>query len=417
MRILRIISGLFFLLAIWRCDTSSNIEPVFKDYFIRFYGGNGNHFAEDVLLTSAGQLIILGNVSYSASFNRMYLLITDLEGNVLVEKALGVNQESARDIEPITAGSEAGNFVILSNVRKNPADSLAIRLTIINAQGDSLRSYYYNSLKSQEGFSVTPLSNGGYFVGGRTTDTDPDPSAGNVDLGLIGLVDKEDELVLSINPDFTVQYIRRIGGSTEGACVKILQGPSPFYYYAGYSDRLDGTEAGIASNYEHNFNFRVFTTNPASVPNLVSGAPDQQEVLKSIAQSSTGIFMALGTRLSNPNRPYAALLTSTFSLIDAGILPVSAEGYEAVHVAPSGGSRFLVALNRIGAGNRSDIWVGRVTSEFVIDFQKTFGGPNTDDRVSRVMELPGGDVLVLGTMDITNQRKIALIKLRPNGNF
>lgn len=76
-----------------------------------------------------------------------------------------------------------------------------------------------------------------------------------------------------------------------------------------------------------------------------------------------------------------------------------------------------MALNRIGAGNRSDIWVGRLTSEFVIDFQKAIGGPNTDDRVSRVMELPGGDVLVLATMDITNQRKIALIKLRPNGNF
>lgn len=413
---IRTISGLFFLLVMWRCDTSSNVEPVFKDYFVRYYGGSGNHFAEDMLITPSGRLIILGNVSFSVSSYRMYLIITDLEGNVLAEKPMGVNQETARDIELITAGPEAGNFVILSNVRKNPDDSLAIRLTIINAQGDSLRSYYYNSLKSQEGFSVTPLNNGGYFVGGRTTDTDPDPSAGNVDLGLIGLVDKEDEFVLSINPDFSTEYVRRIGGSTEGACVKILQGTSS-YYFAGYSDRLDGTEPGIAANYEHNFNFRVFTTNPASVPNNVAGTPDRPEILKSVAQSSTGTFMAIGTRLTNPPRPYAALLTSNFSLIDAGILPLSAEGYEAVHVAPSGGSRFLVALNRIGAGNRSDMWVGRITTEFAIDFQKTIGGPNTDDRVSRVMELPGGDVLVLGTMDITNQRKIALIKLRSNGNF
>lgn len=156
-----------------------------------------------------------------------------------------------------------------------------------------------------------------------------------MDLALIGLVDKEDELVVSVRPDFSIEYIRRIGGSTEGACIKILQGASS-YYFTGYSDRLDGTEAGIASNYEHNFNFRVFTTNPASVPNTVSGTPDQPEILKSIAQSSTGTFMALGTRLTNPSRPYAALLTSTFSLIDAGILPLSAEGYEAVHVAPRG---------------------------------------------------------------------------------
>lgn len=413
---IQIISGSMFLLMLWQCDTPANVEPVFRNYFIRYYGGNGNHFAEDVLLTNTGNLIILGNVSYSASLNRMYLIITDIEGNVVVEKPMGENQESARDIEPITAGPEAGNFVILSNVRKNVADSLAIRLTLINAQGDSLKSYYYNSLKSQEGFSVTPLNNGGYFIGGRTTDTDPDPSSGNVDLSLVGLTDKEDELVISVNPDFSVEYVRRIGGSTEGACVKILQGPSS-YFYAGYSDRLDGSEAGIAANYEHNFNFRVFTNNPASVPNFVSGTSGQHEVLKSVAQASSGTILALGTRLTNPRRPFAALLTSTFSPIDAAVLPFFANDYEAVHVAPSGGSRFLVALNRVGAGNTRDIWIGRMNTEFVFDFQTVLGGPNTDDMASCIMELPGGDILVLGTMDITNQRKIALIKLRPDGTF
>lgn len=401
---------------LWRCDSADNVDPVFKNYFIRYYGGDGNHFAQDVLLTPEGRLIIIGNVSFSVSASRMYLIVTDTEGNVLSEKKLGVNQESARDIEPITNGPDAGNYVILSNVRKNADDSLAIRLTVINNQGDSLKSYYYNILKSQEGFSVTPLTTGGYFIGGRTTDTDPDPSSGNVDLSLVGLVDKEDELVLSINPNYSVEYVRRIGGSTEGACVKILQGPSS-YFYAGYSDRLDGTEAGIASNYEHNFNFRVFTTNPASVPNAISGVNNQPEILKSIAQSTGGVFLAIGTRRTTPTRPYAALLTNTFSVIDAGILPVSSDGYEAVHVAPSGGSRFLVALNRIGAGNKSDMWVGRLTTEFSVDFQTVIGGANTDDQVSRVMELPGGDVLVLGTMDITNQKKIALIRLRSNGNF
>lgn len=137
MQIIRKISRLLVLLLIWQCDTPTNVDPEFKNYFIRFYGGNGNHFAEDVLLTPAGRLIILGNVNYSPSTNRMYLIIATLEGDVIVEKPLGGINEAARDIEPVTAGPEAGNFVILSNVRKNADDSLAIRLTVINSEGDS----------------------------------------------------------------------------------------------------------------------------------------------------------------------------------------------------------------------------------------------------------------------------------------
>lgn len=398
------------------CDTAGTVEPLFKEYFIKYYGEDGDQRAVDVLHTPPGSLMILGNTFSSASAYRMYLVITDVQGNVLSERKLGVNQELARDIEPILAGPDAGNYVILSNVRKNADDSTAIRLTVVNNQGDSLKSFYYNSLTSQEGISVTPLSDGHYFIGGRTTDTD---GSANTDLAGLGLVDKGDELVISINPDFSVGYVSRIGGSTEGACIKILQGPTS-YYFAGYSDRLVGSESG-AANYEHNLEFRKFTTDPNSgLLTFTAGTPGLPETLSAIAQSNSGTFLAVGTQQvsSSQTRVYTSLINNTFSPpLSEGVLPLPSGNYEAVHAAPSGASRFLVAANRVLGPGRNDIWIGRINSEFVIDFQATFGGQNNNDRAAAVTELPNGDIVVLGTMNLTNQDKIALIKLKPNGRF
>lgn len=406
--------GFVFCIGLLSCDTEGTVEPLFKQYFIKYYGEDGDQRAVDMVHTPENRLIILGNTMRSSSSQRMYLVIADLQGNVHTEKRLGVNQELARDIEPILAGPDAGNYIVLSNVKKNAADSTAIRLTVISSQGDSLKSFYYNALASQEGISVTPLSDGSYFISGKTTDTD---ASLNAELP-IGLVDKEDQLVLYINPDYSVNYNKRIGGSAEGACIKILQGPTSFYF-AGYSDKLIGSETGI-SNYEHNFEFKVFTSDPASgLLNFNAGTSGLPETLSAICQSNTGTFLAVGTQTvsATQSRVYAALINASFSSAVESILPISTDNYEAVHVAPSGGSRFLVTANRINAAGRSDIWVGRVTTEFVTDFQVAFGEQNTDDHASKVMELPNGDVVVLGTMNLSNQDKIALIKLKTNGRF
>lgn len=410
-------SYIFSLMLAFSCETASNVTPAFRQYFMRFYGENGNQFGVDMIPLTSGNLMIAGNSYQSPSVYRMYLLIVDAEGNVLREKSLGVNQELAQDIEFIPAGPDAGNYVLLSNVRKNSNDSTAIRMTIVSPGGDSLKSYYYNLLASQVGKSVKPLNDGSFFICGNTTDTD---NTENTDLGAVGLNDIEDQLVIMINPDYSVNYAKRIGGSSRGSCIKILQGAG-VYYYAGFSDRLVGSESG-ASNYENNFEFRVFTVNPASgITNFFAGTPVLGEEMAALTRSPSGIFMAVGTQIisSIQKRIYAALINNTFStVIGEGTIPVSTtEALEGVHVAPYGGSRFLVAANLVNAQGRSNIWLARINSEFNLDFQSVFGGTGTDDRVSRVMELPGGDIMLLGTMDLSNQRKIALIRLRPDGRF
>jgi hypothetical protein len=50
-------------------------------------------------------------------------------------------------------------------------------------------------------------------------------------------------------------------------------------------------------------------------------------------------------------------------------------------------------------------------------YARKFGGSNNDDTGSRILQLDNGDVLILGTMELVNQKKMALIKIKPDGSF
>jgi len=166
-----LIVGSLFL---FTCDTKNNIDPVFKNYFIKYYGEDGNHEAKDFIINDDGTVIIVGTVTFGQTVltKRVYIVKTDLEGNELWNKTLGSDfNEEAADIEPIVGGPDAGNFLILSNFDK-ATDQTNIRLTVINSSGDSLRSFNYAQYLSLRGKSVTSTTSGVMYLAGLTTDID-----------------------------------------------------------------------------------------------------------------------------------------------------------------------------------------------------------------------------------------------------
>jgi hypothetical protein len=353
----------------------------------------------------------------------MYVVKADAEGNQVWSKTFGSSaDEFPQDIEPITSGPDAGNFVILSNVGRS-ADGYDIRLTVINANGDSLKSTLFTLFESQEGRCVTPLSDGGYFIAGKTTDTDTDATSLNAGLPDPS-ADQEDLLVIRLRSDFsnTLSDVNRIGGSYVGTAVKVFQDGNQFYY-TGDSDALTGGNLPDNGTFEPNFFFRTFQNNPGSVSSLYSGSITLHEKLKAIARSPSGLFMAVGTQTDaqGGNRQlFATVINSNFSTIQqAGNINDGGPQREAVAIAPSGagGTSFLVLANEFNAAFNRDIYLRKMNVLFDKEFEVKFGGTNNDDTGSAVAELANGDILILGTMQITNQKKIALIKLRSNGQF
>jgi hypothetical protein len=416
-----VIKVLFFIiLAIgyYSCDIASNVEPVFQQYFIKYYGEDGDQEGNDFVINPDGTMFLLGTSTLGQS-KRMYLVKVDAEGNEINKKTFGSNSnEFPRDIEAITAGPEAGNFIILSNVENdaivNNVQGLDIRLTIINAAGDSLKSARFSHLESQEGKSITPLTDGGYLVAGKTTDTDSESNASLPSPG----DDQEDWLIIRFQSDlsYLASDVNRVGGSYFGSAIKVFQQGNALLY-AGYSDEVTGNE----SNYEKNFIFRSFNVIPNSLSTVYTGTSSRDEEMTAIARSPSGTFMAIGTQTTingTDKQMFLTSVTANFStVLKEGIMSGLSGQTEGVSVAPSGAGNFLVLANALNTVGNSDIYISKINSFFEKDFELTFGSPGNDDTGSAVAELPNGDIVVLGTMHLTSQKKVALIKLRPNGQF
>jgi len=408
---------------LYNCDTKDSIDPVFKNYFIKYYGEDGDHQAKDFIINNDGTVIILGTVTFGQTVQtkRVYIVKTDLEGNELWNKTLGSDfNEVAEDIEPIVAGPDAGNYLVLSNFNKG-ADQFNIRLTVINSNGDSVKSYIYSQYTSLRGLSVTSMASGIFYVAGLTTDIDP-TNPKNINLTTPPPI-LEDYLVIRLRSDYTIDRDDRIGGSYEGSAIKVVPSGSSFIY-AAHSDELT-TASNLPDNnvYEHNFIFRLFSEDPSAAGvSLFSGSLNLDEKMSAFSDKTLfNTYCAIGTQsdFNGANRKaYATVVSSTLSSVIAdGVVLSGSNEYEGVAIIAASTSYMMLA-NEIDAAGKRDIYFRKMSTGLVPEFDLKFGAVENDDRGAAVAELPNGDILILGTMQLAGQQdKIALIKLRPNGTF
>ncbi|MFN8334298.1 MAG: hypothetical protein U0U09_04170 [Cyclobacteriaceae bacterium] len=409
----KLLSSLLLVLSFaWFLSCETNGPDDYKNYFVKYYGGDGHQEAKDFVVNDDGSIIMLGTSIDGDDITRLYLVKTDIEGNVIWQRKIGSTAERAQDIELITSGPDAGKVILLSNIKKNSADSTAIRLTVVNQDGDSLKSKLFNQLESQRASSVTALTGGGYYVVGNTTDTD---AALNTDLPF-GVTDIEDELVIKFEADWNTSTFYQIGRSSIGSGIKVFQVGSEFYY-AGYWDAI---ELPTGAN-ESNFFFRRFLDNPNSVSTLYVGDKIDDEFLTGIAKGFAGSYLAVGTKVTTSKSIVAAKINSSFS--SAGSVQTILQNAESVSITSSISGGYLIVGNQIGVGNVRDIVLVYVDADGIVDTSKgqsskeKFGASNNDDVASNVYELQNGDILILGTMELVNQKKMALIKIKANGSF
>jgi hypothetical protein len=396
------------LMLTFSCETESTVDPAFKDYFIKYYGGDGNQEAKDFVINADGTVVMVGTWTDNFDNKRVYLVKTNTEGTILWDKKLGSpNDEYAADIELITQGPDAGNLVVLSNYTKNAVDSMAIRLTIVSQAGDSLKSRLLNFYDSQIAKTITSLSDGGYYVSAKTsypanTGNPSDPTEENL-------------LVIRLLNDLNLHPIsgrEEVFNYNIASVVKIFRIGINENYYAGYSDAdSDGNRTSV------NFFFRKFETDPRlSYSNTYAGVSDGYVTMSDVVKSPSGQFIAIGTVISGSDRGLIATRVSS-SFGTASPMQNILSNAEGVAVAPSGASDFLLLGNVFRSGGNRDIYIQKVDFNIGEIMTLQFGSTNNDDTGSAIAELPNGDILILGTMELVNQKKMALIRVKPNGTF
>ncbi len=423
----------FMGLAIFSCDTEKNVEHPDLNYFVKYYGGDGNQSGVDMALLNDGSFLLLGNYSETSSESEIYLMRVNAEGGVIWEKRLGRetldNVVKAKDLEP----TSDGNFVILSDFQKFFGDSTDIKLLKVSPDGvrlDSTRAF--GTPANDFGRSVTLLNDGGFIVSGTTEFTstfllvnNPDPDLGDIFNYRFDQNLDADPVWKPINVGF---------GAHLDVAVKTVQVADTLFYVFGYTNSV--ITGGLNPNerlglfyFERNASGTF--DSPFYPGNVVNVNDTEIKYVQPVAPALGTGFVVLGTSQNSIGVSEIFLAKMRSSLTFQGPLANDATLYttiplgrnlRAVSVAGSVTSPlgYLVLGDEIRStlSSKSNIWLTKIDQSAGVLWSATFGSEAEDDTGAAVMELPDGKIIILGTMGLAdNQSKMALIKVNPNGQL
>jgi hypothetical protein len=412
--------GLLTVLAL-ACDTEGNVDPPFKDYFVKYYGTQGDQEGIDMVLNADGTIVILGTSRLNANSDlQVYVVKVDGEGSVVWQQTFGgQGDDVAKDLEL----TQSGDLVFLAD-SETAAGDYDVFLAIVDQSGTQLDSVVHGFPGTDEvSSSVTPLSNGDFMVSGYSTNTalvsDPVPPASDI----------TDATHFRFLPDLTPITNDAIwrtghGNGINDYGVKTIANPNDSLYFFGQTDALEASPSQLATFAA----YELSPTGASAIPNFY-GDTNNDEMLSSVirsAPSSGGGYLMVGTRVSGSGAR-SILLAKVREVFSPSLddklwdQTLSFPPAEAVGVAAesSQSSGYLVVGTEISGPTDSDILLIRISSEGapLWSAHKSFGGEQQLDRAGGVKELPDGKILVVGTVTLESQTKVALFKLNANGEF
>jgi hypothetical protein len=419
---------IFLTTGFFSCDTESNLKDPTENYFVKYYGGDGDQRGVDMLPLPDGNFLLLGNSEFAGT-KSIILIKIDPKGEILWQKTFQGTTEEAVDIEPLSDG----NFVVLASLETAP-DNHDVKLIIVSPDGDEITSASHGSStqKNETPKSVTPLRDGGFIIAGITVaDMTPDPQD-NPDLYTNIFHFRCDASLTFDNTNWDEYYgsLSQLDGA-----IKIFQDPAQDFYVFGYSDqkiRPDQETFGkIAILY--------YRAGAGGTPDSQLGvlgieeAQDLQDDIRTeyvhqVKDELGGGFLLVATRFDangqtslQATRLRAGLEFSPIKdkqfdkEITIGSTSLEAKSATTSLVAPQGFLLLGEELRSLGAKNLSLTKIDQIGQ---VVWSVSLGSEEEDDEGAAVLETTDGKILVLGTVELgDNQTKMALFKLNSTGRL
>lgn len=407
------------------CDTSNGFDPANTDYFIKYYGGDGNQTAVDLVANSDGSIVMVGKSEFNLD-KRIYFVKVDPRGDIITETYFGGPSDEVKDIEPLPNGE----FMIVSDNTVG-TNNIDINLLRVSADGTVLDSKIYGTRGNDISKSLTVLSDGGILVSGTTDSTATwaveDPAI--PDLGDFMVHRFTSDLEIDNTWDFDAGF----GGNLD--CVtKTSRGEDGFFYALGYSN---ANVAGINNGKKLVFfYFRIRPDGQGLENNTPEGSVniDNTEVTAATAVSTISpgyVGTGKSVNSSGTNQLFIFKLKKTLTFIENNDIEIFTKTapentqLSGVSVAPAFATTqgYLIVANdkqlSSTSGNElNNIWLSKVDLSGKVNWSAKFGSETGNDTAAAVTELPDGKVLVLGTIELGDQqKKLALIKLSPKGQL
>jgi len=415
-KILRVLAVFVAAIVLFSCDTDRNVTPPYTDYFLKYYGEDGNQQAVDMVVNDDNTFILLGSSSVGQG---IILLKADENGKTLWTKKLGGSTDIPIDIEPTLDGK----FVVLSNYQRS-AGNLDITLIRVDGDGNKIDSVSHGTSANDYATSVTAVSDGGFIIAGKTEYNPQPPNRKSLFMHFrcnSSLVFYDDQSGLW--HDIDGYGTDAIAGDING-CTKVYQNSSNSFYVFGYSNALtpsntnnkiqliyyqltnEGDQAGV--------NFLGMPDNDmqsAFVSYVPPALLEGYFVVSTIDKGSS----ASKLRVSKLKAPLHSTGISDAQFDQNVLGTLRLEGISAApsYTAPEG---YLVVANQTDDKDQTRILLTKV-NQSGDELWSTGYGANKNDLAAAVAELPNGKIVVLCTIQLDVQTKMALLKLNSTGQF
>jgi hypothetical protein len=406
------------------CDTTDNINPPDESYFVKFYGGAGDQQGVDMAINSDGTLLLFGNTFSENNGRQFYVVNVDANGQVIWENTYGgPNDEEAKDIE-LTGD---GRIVIVGNTI-TPAGDTDILIMTLMLDGTRIDSATFglpdNTMELAT--SVTQVGDG-FIVTGSTTNLDQKPE---------GSISGEIRDALHVRFfDNLASYpsIWRVahGPGQDDIGTKIYEKAPNLYYFFGHSNASNPGDSDI----DQNFWILELGADGETIRQQFLANTPTNEILSSVVQSPmqsgegyllTGV---ISNTLSGSSQAYTVKLRRDLNfnsdILFAKDLDLSL-GLENVTNAKAfpATSGFIIVSNVFSNGVQK-LYLTKINNDLNPSWQNPefvlLGGEQGahNDEIGAVAELPGGQLVILGTIRTgqEGESKMALFKVNKDGKF
>jgi hypothetical protein len=195
-----------------KTDANGNLQ------WTKTYGGIDHDSDGSVQQTSDSGYIIIGRtISFGSGNSDIYLIKTDVNGNVIWSKTFGgTNNDVGMDVQQ----TSDGGFIVTGGSQGSgtgPMDSFLIKT---DANGDTLWTKSYSTLNSGYGSSVRQTSDGGYIICG---------AANSFGLG------SNDVYLFKTDVDGNLTWSKTFGGSSDDYGCSVRQTTNGGYVICGYT--------------------------------------------------------------------------------------------------------------------------------------------------------------------------------------
>lgn len=404
----KLLYGWIVLALATSCDTESSVDPNYENYFVKYYGYEGNQSGVD-LVVNGGYIYLLGNSVSSTGRSQMLLAKVDHLGNEQWSLELGSDNVEASGI----ISDANGDLIVGGTIQLSTQDRDLI-LFKISAEQQKLDSAVFGEVGTEENLSSLFLASDGSIVAiGSTTDVDtskPNHQSTEIDTYDIYSLRLTDSFELF--PEALWTRVRGWPGMDVG--VDILEKDNDSFIVFGTTDRASTNPQQNGLNM---FTYPVSNDNTpiSATPEYYGQLSDNEiddEAVQMIETYDGGEALVGATSFGIDNSIYMARVSRNGSLISSVSLSSSSE-IIASSIAQSVDGNFIILGNQLGNGN-TNIYLAKTGITGEIIWERSFGFVD-DETTAKVKELSDGSIIILGTADLESQTKMCLIKTNIQG--